>query len=53
MYSRLLFPIETNFRSIGIKFVSCFYSFISCIKGKLVEVNEELVSRPHLLLEKV
>lgn len=28
------------------------YSLYSCIKGKLVEVNEELVSKPHLLLEK-
>jgi len=28
------------------------YSLYSCIKGKLVEVNEELVSKPHLLFEK-
>ena len=25
----------------------------SCVKGKLVEVNEELVSNPNLMLEKV
>lgn len=28
------------------------YSLYSCIKGKLVEVNEELVTKPQLLLEK-
>ncbi|XP_078353274.1 protein Abitram-like isoform X1 [Oculina patagonica] len=28
------------------------YSLYSCIRGKLVEVNEELVSKPQLLLEK-
>lgn len=28
------------------------YTLYSCVKGKLVEVNEELVSNPNLLLEK-
>ncbi|KAJ7386362.1 hypothetical protein OS493_008483 [Desmophyllum pertusum] len=28
------------------------YSLYSCVRGKLVEVNEELVSKPHLMLEK-
>ena len=27
--------------------------YISCVKGKLVEVNEELLSNPTLLLQKV
>ena len=29
------------------------YVYCSCVKGKLVEVNEELVSNPNLMLEKV
>ena len=36
-------------------FKMLFFSFfcISCVKGKLVEVNEELVSNPNIMLEKV
>uniref|UniRef100_T1JEP8 Protein Abitram n=1 Tax=Strigamia maritima TaxID=126957 RepID=T1JEP8_STRMM len=28
------------------------YTICSCIKGKLIEVNEKLVSSPHLIIEK-
>ena len=38
----------------GSKCLKCFFFFcISCVKGKLVEVNEELVSNPNIMLEKV
>ena len=43
--------INNQFADVHIKNVSLLY--FSCVKGKLVEVNERLLSNPDLLLQKV